>query len=174
MKRLLSCLQWLDRNIERLIIIISYSAMAGIIFVEVIRRFFFGLQAPWSVQVPIFLYLILAWVGAAYNAKTRSHLSFNALRMIMGRRVKYCCTVFDYLAWVLLSCVVIYVTIEQVQINRDNFSMILGTEIMTWYFLTATPVGWALILYRVTQNFIKDTKEFILSSGNAKSAGGVA
>ena len=40
-------------------------------------------------------------------------------------------------------------------------SMILGTEIMTWYFIAVTPIGWALILIRATQNFIQDTQKFI-------------
>lgn len=168
MNMLCKILRWLDDNVERMIIIISYSLMAGIIFVEVIRRFLLGLQAPWSVQIPIYLYLILAWVGAAYNAKARSHLRFSAFRQKLGPQGRYLCEIFDYLAWVLLAVIVIVVTIEQVQINRDNFSMILGTEIMSWYFLTATPVGWALILYRVTQNFIVDTKNYLQTRNGDK------
>ena len=54
-----------------------------------------------------------------------------------------------------------YVTTEQVQINRDNFSMVLGTEIMTWYFIAVTPVGWALIFFRVSQNLVEDTRIFL-------------
>lgn len=62
MKRVL---KYLDDNIERVIIIISYFMMAAIIFEEVIKRFFFKTQAPWSVQIPIYLFLILAWIGAS-------------------------------------------------------------------------------------------------------------
>ena len=87
----------------------------------------------------------------------------------MGPRMKYLCEVIDYLAWVVLSVVVIWVTIEQVQINRDNFSMVLGTEIMTWYFIAVTPLGWALILYRVTQNLVQDTRNFLSTIRSQKS-----
>ena len=166
MKRVL---KYLDDNIERVIIIISYFMMAAIIFEEVIKRFFFKTQAPWSVQIPIYLFLILAWIGASYNAKVRSHLRFEALRADMGPKMRYLCEVIDYIAWVVLSVVVIWVTVEQVQINRDNFSMVLGTEIMTWYFIAVTPLGWALILFRVTQNLIQDTKHFLSEIRSQKS-----
>ncbi len=164
-------LRFLDDNIEKVIIISAYFMMAAIIFEEVVKRFIFKVQAPWSVQIPIYLFLILAWVGASYNAKVRTHLRFEALRTMMGPRMRYLCAWVDYLAWVTLAVIVIYVTAEQVQINRDNFSMIIGTEIFTWYFVAVTPVGWGLILFRVTQNLVADTKQFLSEIRGTKTAG---
>ncbi len=43
----MSALRWLNDNTEKTVILICYLVMTGIIF-EVIRRFAFGLQAPWS------------------------------------------------------------------------------------------------------------------------------
>ncbi|HIB93654.1 MAG TPA: TRAP transporter small permease, partial [Candidatus Lambdaproteobacteria bacterium] len=40
----MALIKWLDRNIEKLVIFICYSSMAGIVFVEVIRRFVFSQQ----------------------------------------------------------------------------------------------------------------------------------
>ena len=37
--KILQCLRWIDRNLEKVIITICYALMSGIIFVEVIRRF---------------------------------------------------------------------------------------------------------------------------------------
>lgn len=165
---------FLDDNIEKVVIISAYFMMAAIIFEEVVKRFIFKVQAPWSVQVPIYLFLILAWVGASYNAKVRTHLRFEAFRNMMGPRMRYLCAWIDYLAWVTLAVIVIWVTTEQVQINRDNFSMIIGTEIFTWYFVAVTPLGWALILFRVTQNLIADTKQFLEEQRAAKQSGTAA
>lgn len=165
--------RFLDDNIEKAIIISAYFMMAAIIFVEVIKRFFFHIQAPWSTQIPIYLFLILAWIGASYNAKVRTHLRFEALRATMGPKMRYLCAVVDYVAWITLAVIVMHVTAEQVQINRDNFSMVLGTEIMTWYFIAVTPLGWALIFFRVTQNLVEDTRIFLTEmKGTLPPAGG--
>jgi TRAP-type C4-dicarboxylate transport system permease small subunit len=77
-------LRWLDNNAEKTIILISYVVMAGIIFVEVIRRFVFGQQAPWSSTIPIYLFLWVVWAGCAYNVKLRTHLRFEEFRSRMS------------------------------------------------------------------------------------------
>ena len=160
MHTLLQGLRWIDENIERVIIIISYVTMAGIIFVEVIRRMLFGLQAAWSVQIPICLFLFITWFSAAYNAKARSHLAFAGLRQKMTPSWQMACHVLDFACWITLGAFVIYYSTEQVIINKENFSMVLGTELMTWYFMVSTPIGWAFIVYRVTQNLCKDIQKY--------------
>ena len=65
-------LRWIDENIEKIVILVCYVTMAAIIFVEVIRRFAFGQQAAWSTTIPIYLFLWVTWMGAAYNTKIRS------------------------------------------------------------------------------------------------------
>ena len=42
----MTAIKWLDDNAEKTVILVCYLVMTGIIFVEVIRRFAFGQQAP--------------------------------------------------------------------------------------------------------------------------------
>lgn len=49
---------------------------------------------------------------------------------------------------------------EQVAISRNNYAMITGTDIYVWYFYMSTPLGWALTIYRVTQNLFKDIRNY--------------
>ena len=156
MHTLKTVLLWLDENVEKTVIMVSYVIMASIVFVEVIRRMAFGLQAPWSTQVPIYLFLFLTWFSAAYNAKVRTHLSFAGLRARFAPFPKLCCHILDFVCWVILGIFVIYYTCEQVMINKENYSMVFGTALMAWYFMLSTPLGWIFILYRVTRNLAAD------------------
>ena len=63
----MAILRWLDENVEKVIILVNYSVMAAIIFVEVIRRFLFNEQAAWSSTIPIYLFLWVVWIGCAYR-----------------------------------------------------------------------------------------------------------
>lgn len=160
MKSLKSWLKCIDSNIEKTIIIISYFIMTLIIVTEVIKRFCFHTQSPWSTQVPLYLFLFLTWFSAAYNVKARTHLNFITLRQKFSPRGRWLCSILDCLCWWVLGILVIRYTVEQVYLNYSMFAMVFGTELMSWYFMLSTPLGWILILYRATQNLIQDTRAY--------------
>lgn len=154
-------LKWLDENIEKSIILVSYVLMTAIIFVEVIRRFAFGQQAPWSSTIPIYLFLWVTWIGCAYNCKRRSHLRFEEFRMRLPYSGQFFCLVVDHLVWIGFSLLVIYYSMQQVQIAYDNFAIVQGTDdIMQWWFYTATPIGFGLVIYRVLRNLADDIRRY--------------
>jgi len=149
--------KWLDENIEKSIILVNYVAMTGIIFVEVIRRFVFNEQAAWSSTIPIYLFLWVTWIGCAYCCKTRSHLRFEEFRARLPYGGQFLCMVLDHLTWIAFSLLIIYYSLEQVQIAYDNFAIVQGTDdVMQWWFYLATPVGFGLVIYRVLQNLFED------------------
>jgi len=154
-------LKWLDRNIERTVILISYIVMAGIVFVEVFRRFVFNEQAAWSSTIPIYLFLWVVWVGCSYNVRIRTHLRFDEFRVRLPYAGQFACLMLDAVLWIIFSAIVIYYTGEQVTIARDNFAIVQGTDdVMQWWFYLATPLAFALLIIRVLQNVIEDIARF--------------
>lgn len=152
---------WLDRNIEKIIILISYSAMAGIICVEVVRRFLFNVQAPWSTSIPILLFLWLAWFGASYNVRRRTHLSLNEIRIRLPYPLQFGCHVLDAALWIGFAIIIIYFASQQVVLAHQNFAIVPGTDdMMQWWFYLATPLAWSLIVVRALQNLYEDWRTF--------------
>lgn len=135
--------------------------MAGIIFVEVIRRYVFKEQAAWSTTIPVYLFLWVTWFGAAYNVRTRSHLRFSELRQKLPYKLQFATLCLDFLLWTAFGVIVIYFTTEQVSLQRMNFAIVPGTtDIMQWWFYLATPVAWALLIFRALQNLLDDWRTF--------------
>lgn len=148
----MALISWLDRNLEKIVILIAYITMAGIIFVEVIRRYLFGQQAAWSTTIPIYLFLWITWIGCAYNVKLRAHLNFAELRVRMPYAAQFACLMLDAALWIGFGSVVLVFAIEQVQIAHMNFAIVQGTDnVMKWWFYLATPIGWSLLVVRVIQ-----------------------
>ncbi len=157
----MAVLRWLDRYIERILILVGYTFMAGIIFIEVIRRFAFNEQAAWSSTIPIYLFLWVVWTGCAYNVRIRTHLRFDELRVRLPYIGQFACLLLDNLLWIIFSAIVIYYTTEQVILARDNFAIVQGTDdVMQWWFYLATPFAFGLLIIRVIQNFIEDVGAF--------------
>ncbi len=152
---------WLDENLEKTILVIAYATCAGIIAVEVFRRYVFSVQAPWSTFVPTYLFLWLTWLGTSYCVKLRNHLVFNEIRERLSRTWQYVLLQSDYVLYVIFGLVVIYWSFDLVQIHYELESIVPGTDnVLSWWFYSATPVGWTLLLFRVAQNVIQDFRDF--------------
>ena len=157
----LRSLRWVDANLEKSIILVAYTACAGIIAVEVFRRFFWGQQVAWSTTVPAYMFIWLTWPGAAYGVKVRAHLAFTEFRQRLPRVWQYVCLQVDYLLFLGFGCVAIYYSYDLLLVQIANDTTVPGTvTIPAWWFYLATPVGWGLLLLRVAQNVVEDYRAF--------------
>lgn len=157
----MTALRWLDANVEKIVILVCYVTMAGIIFVEVIRRFLFNEQVPWSTTVPVYLFLWIVWLGCAYNVRIRAHLRFDELRLRLPYGGQFACLCLDAVLWIAFAAIVIVYTGEQVRLSYDNYSIVQGTDdVMQWWFYLATPLAFSLLIVRVLQNFRRDLSCF--------------
>lgn len=157
----MSLIRWLDKNFEKYLILVSYVVMAAIIFEEVVRRYLFKEQAAWSTTIPVYLFLWVTWFGAAYNVRTRSHLRFTEIRQKLPYKLQFAALCLDFILWVGFGAIVIYYTVEQVQLQYMNFAIVPGTtNIMQWWFYLATPFAWTLLIIRAFQNLVEDWRVF--------------
>lgn len=152
---------WVERNLERSVMVVSYLAIGGIIFVEVFRRFVLQQQAPWSTTLPPFLFLIMTWLGCSYNVKLRTHLAFAEFRTAMPRQGQMACLFLDAVLWTGFAWVVV-VTSTRVTVNSAaNFQIMLGTDnVMQWWFLTSVPIAFTLLVSRVIENLVIDLRNY--------------
>lgn len=170
--RLFKAVPFLDNYFESTVLVGTYLTIAAIIFVEVIRRFVFQVQAPWSTTLPPFLFLVMTWVGCAYNTRLRAHLRFTEIRTNLPRTGQFMCLTLDAVLWVLFSIVVIVTTLKQTANSASNFQILLGTDnVMQWWFYICVPIAWTVLSGRVIENWVDDLRryrqgeEMILPSG---------
>lgn len=152
---------FIERNLESTLMVISYLAIGAIIFVEVIRRFVFSDQFPWSTTIPGYLFLIMTWTGCSYNVRLRTHLSFSEFRSKMGRLPQMVLLAFDAVLWWGI-CWVVIVTATGVMANAgNNFMIVTGTDnVFVWWFMTSLPIAFVLLSGRVFQNLFDDIANY--------------
>ncbi len=148
---------FIERHLERSVMVYSYLAIALIIFWGVIDRFVFNDQEPWSTTIPPLLFMVMAWFGASYNVRLRTHLSFSEFRTAMPRAAQLSCLILDAVLWFIFAVIVIVTTTRLVALSASNFQIVLGTDnIMQWWFLLAAPLSFFLMVGRVFQNLADD------------------
>lgn len=152
---------WIERNFEKTVMVVSYLAIGGIIFVEVFRRFVLSEQAPWSTTLPPFLFLIMTWFGCTYNVQLRTHLAFAEFRTAMGRRGQMACLLLDALLWTGFAWIVVVTSSRVAANSASNFQIMLGTDnVMQWWFLVTVPLAFTMLVARVLENLIIDLRNF--------------
>ena len=152
---------FLDRHLERTFMVMSYLAIALIIFWGVVDRFVFSNQQPWSTTIPPLLFMIMAWFGATYNVRLRSHLSFSEFRSRMGRKAQMACLCLDNVLWMAFSVIVIVTTARAAALSASNFQIVLGTDnVMQWWFLLTAPFAFLLMAARVVENVHEDVENY--------------
>ena len=157
MNLILAPVRWLDKNAERSLILVAYSMMALIIIYAVFERFILKSMVPWSTSIPIYLFLWVTWMGAAYNTRIRTHLSFDEVRVRLPYKAQFACLCLDAVLWIVFGAIVLYYTIEQTRLVEMNFAIVQGTDnVMQWWFYLATPLAWSLLIVRVLQNLWDD------------------
>lgn len=151
----------LDRHLERTFMVFSYLAIALIIFWGVVDRFIFSNQQPWSTTIPPLLFMIMAWFGATYNVRLRSHLNFSEFRSRMGRKAQFMCLCLDNVLWMGFAIIVIVTTARAAALSASNFQIVLGTDnTMQWWFLITAPLAFLLMAARVVENFLEDLENY--------------
>lgn len=151
----------LDRHLERTVMVYTYLLIAGIIFVEVFRRFVLNQQSPWSTTLPPFLFLVMTWFGCAFNVRLRTHLAFSEFRTNMPPAAQLLCLILDAVLWLAL-CWIVVVTGAKVAANSaSNFQILLGTDgVLQWWFLITVPIAFTLMATRVIENLLEDIANF--------------
>lgn len=151
----------IERYFERIIMVTSYLGIALIIFWGVIDRFIFSNQQPWSTTLPPLFFMIMAWFGAAYSVRVRTHLSFSEFRMRMACRMQFLCLCLDFVLWFGFALILLVTTMRLVALSASNFQIVLGTDnTMQWWFLSAAPVAAVLIAGRAIENIEDDIKNY--------------
>ncbi len=152
---------FIDHHLERTVMVYSYLAIALIIFWGVIDRFVFNDQEPWSTTIPPLLFMVMAWFGASYNVRLRTHLSFNEFRTIMPRAGQFACLWLDAILWFGFAVIVVTTTSRLVALSASNFQIVLGTDnVMQWWFLLTVPFSFILLAGRVFENLVDDIENW--------------
>ena len=152
---------FIDRNLESTLMVVSYLLIGAIIFIEVIRRFVFSEQFPWSTTIPGYLFLIMTWTGCSYNVRLRTHLSFSEFRSKMGRLSQMAMLFLDATLWWGICLLVIVTSMSVVANAGNNFMIVTGTDnVMVWWFLITLPFAFVLLSARVFQNLFEDIRKY--------------
>lgn len=152
----MSILQKIDRNAERWLLLVFYVMLVITMAIEVLRRELFAYSSIWGEEIVRYSFIYLAWIGAAAAVKERAHIRIDVLMHYLGPRPKALMYIFGDLVMFVVALVALYWSFETVLVSAKFGSVSHGLRISMVWFLMAVPAGFALMIWRLLQSFLRD------------------
>ena len=149
-------LKALNENAERWALLVFYTMLVATMFVEVLRREIMSYSSIWGEEIVRYSFIYLAWIGAAAAVRERGHIRIDVIMHYVPPRVKALLYLFGDFVMVAVSLVALYYSYETVHISAKFGSVTDGLRISRVWFLMAVPIGFALVLLRLTQSILRD------------------
>ncbi len=152
-------LEALNKNAERWALLVFYVMLVVTMFVEVLRREIMSYSSIWGEEIVRYSFIYLAWIGAAAAVRERGHIRIDVILEYVGPRVKAALYIFGDLVMFGVALVALYWSFETVLVSAKFGSVTHGLRISQVWFLSAVPIGFALVIFRLVQSFIRDVND---------------
>ncbi|MFT5870575.1 MAG: TRAP-type C4-dicarboxylate transport system permease small subunit [Paracoccaceae bacterium] len=149
----------LDKNGERWLLLLFYVMLVGTMFIEVIRREVFSYSSIWGEEMVRYSFIYLAWIGASAAVKERGHIRIDVILNYVSPSVKTMFYIFGDLVMFVVAVIALYWSWEAVHVSWKFGSVTHGLRISQVWFLFAVPFGFALVMLRLIQSFLRDLSD---------------
>ncbi|MDR2946322.1 MAG: TRAP transporter small permease [Candidatus Adiutrix sp.] len=149
----MKALKWLDDNCEKFCCSVLFIGFTVVMIVNVFMRFVLENAIPWASDLVLFIFTWFVMFGMSYCLKTRSHISITVIADRLPPRVARLCAMLVnavMFAFMLLICYNgLRLLGDRSVVNKYG----LLFRYPLWSLYLALPVGCALSLIRIAQNF---------------------
>lgn len=149
----------IDRNAERWLLLVFYVMLVVTMAIEVLRREILSYSSIWGEEIVRYSFIYLAWIGAAAAVRERGHIRIDVIMNYVGPRVKALLYIFGDIVMFGVSVIALYWSWEAVHVSWTFGSVTHGLRIGYYFFLFAVPFGFALVIFRLVQSFLRDISD---------------
>jgi len=149
----------LNRNAERWALLVFYVMLVVTMFIEVLRREIMSYSSIWGEEIVRYSFIYLAWIGAAAAVRERGHIRIDVILQYVGPRIKALLYIFGDIVMFAVALVAVYWSFETVVVSAKFGSVTHGLRVSQVWFLLAVPIGFALVIFRLIQSFIRDVHD---------------
>lgn len=147
-----SCIEITCRIIQYLVSIILIF-MALLMFAEVVRRYFFGMQYAWSEELIRFLAMWIAFLGGAAAYREKSLVCFDLISGKMKGKVKFALEMLCNTFVLIFLILIFYLGIQNVFSPSTYKQVAIGLKVSMSFPYAAIPVGTGLMILFTLNNY---------------------
>ena len=146
--------KFFDGKWVRAFIVLTYSYFCLIILIEVIRRYAFGDSSAWGEMTARYAFVYMAYAAAAEGIRQKKHIRVDLIDKIIKPKSLTLLNIYYDILVTIVAILVIYYSLKLINVQLTFGIVMTAADINMAFAQAALPLGWALILIRITQNWL--------------------
>ena len=151
--------KFFDGKWVRAFIVLTYSYFCLIILIEVIRRYAFGDSSAWGEMTARYAFVYMTYAAAAEGIRQKKHIRVDLIDKIIKPKSLNLLNIYYDILVTIVAILVIYYSLKLINVQLTFGIVMTAADINMAFAQAALPLGWALILIRITQNWL-DSRNF--------------
>ena len=150
--------KFFDGKWVRAFIVLTYSYFCLIILIEVIRRYAFGDSSAWGEMTARYAFVYMTYAAAAEGIRQKKHIRVDLIDKIIKPKSMTLLNVYYDILVTIVAILVIYYSLKLINVQLTFGIVMTAADINMAFAQAALPLGWALMLIRITQNWLDSRK----------------
>ena len=150
--------KFFDGKWVRAFIVLTYSYFCLIILIEVIRRYAFGDSSAWGEMTARYAFVYMTYAAAAEGIRQKKHIRVDLIDKIIKPKSMTLLNIYYDILVTIVAILVIYYSLKLINVQLTFGIVMTAADINMAFAQAALPLGWALMLIRVTQNWLDSRK----------------
>lgn len=151
-------LQWLDNYLEEAILSLCLAAMAGIMGVQVVCRYCFGISLSWSEELTRFLFIWSGFLSVSYCSKRCISIKIEQVVAKLNRKNRAIFKLINHTIELIFFVYMIPFAFSFFMSSVYNGQVSPACGIPMYYVQAAPCVSFVLVAIRVIQRWIIEFK----------------
>ena len=146
--------KFFDGKWVRAFIVLTYSYFCLIIMIEVIRRYAFGDSSAWGEMTARYAFVYMTYAAAAEGIRQKKHIRVDLIDKIIKPKSMTLLNIYYDILVTIVAILVIYYSLKLINVQLTFGIVMTAADINMAFAQAAFPLGWTLILIRITQNWL--------------------
>ena len=146
--------KFFDGKWVRAFIVLTYSYFCLIILIEVIRRYAFGDSSAWGEMTARYAFVYMTYAAAAEGIRQKKHIRVDLIDKIIKPKSMILLNIYYDILVTIVAILVIYYSLKLINVQLTFGIVMTAADINMAFAQAALPLGWTLILIRITQNWL--------------------
>lgn len=138
---------------EDVFLVLALLAMGLILLVQIVSRYCFNYPLVWSEELARFIFVWMAFIGASFGVKNKTHINMALLFNKMPRRAKMAVQIVNNILAMTIFLMIVVAGWELAVDQAVIRSSAMGVS-MSCFFL-ALPIGCSLMTLRLALDTIR-------------------